>query len=537
MSRTIAQLSELTETARALRAGGDRAGAEAALRRALQLAPDHIPALVQLAQLAAERDAPQETVQWLQRLLALQPDNPAFLGSYGGMLRRLDRAAEALPALERALALQPDHAGWLFERAHVLRKLQRLQDARLAFEAVLARQPLNAAAWTGLAECLLRLQDSAAAMQAIEKALAVAPGNGEAIGTKGLILAHRGERAAALDCYRQAYESLPGEVSARRNYGNALLRAGHAAQAWPLLEHRPDRPESRLPLAQSGLPYWDGKIRPGMRLLLWSEQGIGDEILQAGYIPDLLKAGMDIVLLCAARLAPLFRRSFPGAEVHALRADTALQGFRATHQLSICDLASRLRRDGAAPAQAVPYLQADPARQAMFAARYRGLFTERLGARRVIGLSWRSGNPALGESKSLRLQDMLPILRLPGMAFVNLQYGDTIAEVADLQARHGIALHTDPEVDPLSDIDGQAAQIAALDEIVSVSTAVVHLACALAVPSRVLLPFEHGLLWYWGESGDASLWRPGAKLYRPADAADRLGPIQKLADDLRANPA
>lgn len=532
MSRAIDHPAELIETARALRARGDRAGAEAALRRVLQRVPDHIPALVQLAQLAAERDAPQETVQWLQRLLALQPDNPAFLGSYGGMLRRLDRAAEALPALERALAMQPDHAGWHLDRAYALRKLQRLGDARLAFEAVLARQPLTAGAWTGLAECLLRLQDSDAALQAIGKALAAAPGNGEAIGTKGLILAQRGDRAAALDCYRLAYEILPGEVSARRNYGNALLRAGHAAQAWPLLEHRADRPESRVLLAQSGLPYWDGTILPDMRLLLWSEQGIGDEILQAGYIPELLQAGMDIVVLCAARLEPLFRRAFAGAEVHALRADTPLRGLRATHQLSICDLASRLRRDGAAPAQAVPYLQADPARQAMFAERYR-----ELGAQRVIGLSWRSGNPALGESKSLRLQDMLPILHLPGIVWVNLQYGDTAAEVADLKARHGIALHTDPEVDPLSDIDGQAAQIAALDEIVSVSTAVVHLACALAVPSRVLLPFEHGLLWYWGESGDASLWRPGAKLYRPADAADRLGPIQKLADDLRANPA
>lgn len=518
----------------ALRASGDKSGADAALQSALQLAPDHIPTLAMLAQLAAERERPEQALGWLERLLALQPANPAFLGSYGGMLRRMDRAADALPALERAIAIQPDHPGHRLEQAHALRKLQRLPEARAAFEAVLAGQPDNPNAWTGLAECLLRLNDSDAALQAIAKARALAPRDGQAIGTQGLILAQRGERAAALDCYRQAYEAMPGEVAARRNYGNALLRGGRTAEAWPLLEHRADRPESRLPLAQAGLPYWDGGIAPGLRLLIWAEQGIGDEILQAGYIPELLGAGVDLVLLCSARLEPLFRRAFAGAEVHALRADTSLAAFKATHQLSICDLAARLRRGGPAPMQSVPYLQADPARRDLFAARYRAL-----KARRVIGLSWRSGNPALGDAKSLRLEDLLPILRLPGLAFVNLQYGDSSAEIADLQARHGIALHADAEVDPLRDIDGQAAQIAALDEVVSISTAVVHLACALAVPSRVLLPFEHGLLWYWGENGDASPWRPGAKLYRPRDAddrtKDRAGPIQALAADLQAS--
>ncbi|MBX3454122.1 tetratricopeptide repeat protein [Ferrovibrio sp.] len=516
----------------ALRAQGDRAGAEAALLKALQLAPDHPATMAQLAQLAAERDAPQEALGWLERLLALQPDNPAVLGSYGGMLRRMDRAAEALPVLDRALTLQPDHAGLLLDRAHALRKLQRLAEAKQAFEAALASQPQAVAAWTGLAECLLRQHDAEGAMQAIAKALALAPGDGQAIGTKGLILAHRGDRVAALECYRQAYAAMPNEVSARRNYGNALLRAGHVAEAWPLLEHRPDRPESRAPLARAGLPYWDGADVPGLRLLIWAEQGIGDEILQAGYVPELLAAGIDLVLLCSARLEPLFRRAFKGADIHAVRADTDLRVFGATHQISICDLASRLRRMQAAPAQDVPYLRADPLRSQIFAQRYRSLQAER-----VIGLSWRSGNPALGDSKSLRLVDLLPILRLPGVAFVSLQYGDCADEIAALHAQHGIALHVDADVDPLSDIDGQAAQISALDAVVSISTAVVHLACALAVPSRVLLPFEHGLLWYWGESGDASIWRPGAKLYRPANADDRLSPIQALAADMQAGRA
>ena len=126
---------------------------------------------------------------------------------------------------------------------------------------------------------------------------------------------------------------------------------------------------------------------------------------------------------------------------------------------------------------------------------------------------------------------MLPLFQEPDVAFVSLQYGQAAADTEAFRKETGIDIYRDPEIDPLADIDGQAAQIAALDMVVTVSTASAHIAGALGVPTLILLPEDWGQLWYWGAAGERTPWYPSVRLCRGApdprgnDVVQRALPI------------
>lgn len=179
------------------------------------------------------------------------------------------------------------------------------------------------------------------------------------------------------------------------------------------------------------------------------------------------------------------------------------------------------------------FIQADATAVAAARARLDGP----AGARRRIGVAWRSTNADYGAEKSLRLEDMLPALRRPDVIWVDLQYGDTAAERAALAGRHGITLWRDPAVDPLADLDAAAAQIAGLDLVITASNTAAHVAGALGVPVWLLLPAPgYGLLWYWLLDRDDSPFYPSARCYRQGRAGDWSGPVAAVAAALDAGP-
>jgi hypothetical protein len=130
--------------------------------------------------------------------------------------------------------------------------------------------------------------------------------------------------------------------------------------------------------------------------------------------------------------------------------------------------------------------------------------------------------------KSLRLIDLAPVLKMPGVTFVNLQYGDCTSELAAVKETLGVDIIHDPEVDQLSDMDTYFAQVAAMDHVVSTSNTAVHVAAAQNIPTSIILPFAKGLLWYWFAGRTDSPWYPSAKVYRQG----RGGTTVTWAEDL-----
>ena len=287
---------------------------------------------------------------------------------------------------------------------------------------------------------------------------------------------------------------------AKKSKGMMYLNLGRFAEGWPLYDYR--RGAEAPDIHEQIGPPWNGSaLKEGSTLWVWSEQGLGDQILHAGMVDELRTLSPWTVLEVEPRLVDLFARSFPGMGVVPLNAQSVPHGVDA--QVSIANLGRHLRPDWPSfPKRDRGYLLADPSRTAGLRSRLAD------DQHKVVGLSWRSVSPQFGRHKSAKLVDFLQMLRLPGVRFVDLQYGETAEERDAIKRETGIEIVRLKDVDNTYDIDGLAALVSACDAVVTVSNTTAHLAGALGVPTWVFVPNGFAHLWYWFAGKEQSPWYP-----------------------------
>jgi hypothetical protein len=275
------------------------------------------------------------------------------------------------------------------------------------------------------------------------------------------------------------------------------------------LRSRIDREEDQSAApGYSEAPRWDGRYVAGT-LLVSGGQGLGEQIMSAGMLPDLSAHADRVVVEAEPRLVDLFARSFPGMRVVASGAG---QGTCAADAVApMAGLARRLR----------PSLEAFPRREQGFLVpdktRAAALRQRLADGRLVVGISWQSRNGAKSaRARSARLLDFAAVLQTPNCRFVDLQHGDTRAECAAVARDLGVHVEQLGDVDNRFDIDGLAALMTACDIVVSVSNVTAHLAGALGRPTWVFVPHGQARPWYWFEEGDDSPWYPHLRVRRQA---------------------
>ncbi len=344
------------------------------------------------------------------------------------------------------------------------------------------------------------------------------------------LLLHETERFAEAEAaYRQALNLDPGHDFAQYNFGLFCLTQGRFKEGWEGYERRWKMKGFNALRHQAPQMPWRGEPLSGESMVVWQEQGVGDVILYAGLIPSLLSLEPRLVVECEARLVPLLARSFPRARV-VMRSDQVHPAtLEARWQSPLGSLCRWLRARPEDFAWHGPYLVPDPVRVAELRKRYRGS-----GDKLVIGISWRSSNYKVGVRKSLPLSAWAPLLKCPGVTFVNLQYGDCTDELARLERDYGVSVQQDNTVDAMQDLDGFAAQVAAMDLVISTSNSTAHFAGALGVPAWTLLPRGDALLWYWFHETEQSPWYPGMRLFRQDCPGDWSGPLARIQAALPA---
>ena len=266
---------------------------------------------------------------------------------------------------------------------------------------------------------------------------------------------------------------------------------------------------------RTGIPACTPGPWPG-RVLLWAEQGLGDEILFAGLLRHARRPGVELTLSADKRLHPVFRRAFPNIELidRAPLAQMRLDdGYDA--QAPMGDLAYLLGLDAQAiAADRTPYLLPNPVRRMQLKADHPVLQSPV-----VCGLAWRSANPQWHAHKSVRLQDFHELLATPGMRFVNLQYGPVDEEIDSVRRMLGVEVHRARGLDPFHDLEGLLALIDACDIVVTTSNVTAHLAGALGKRAAVLVPSGMSRLWYWHLADDTSFWYPSLRLFHRGHGA------------------
>jgi hypothetical protein len=273
-------------------------------------------------------------------------------------------------------------------------------------------------------------------------------------------------------------------------------------------------------------PQWEP--RKGYKdLLVWSEQGVGDQILYCSLLRHLKTLVPELTVLVDARLIPLFKRSFSDIQFVPQNArvwdiDSQIpMGSVAKELLGEMSDIARFRAD--------PYLIPDYSR----ASAIRADFNLKPG-QKLVGISWASGAPRIGNHKSAPLTDLLPLFQIPNTRFVSLQYGDHYAEMFELEKTHGIRIEQVLDIDNTQDLDGLAALIAACDAVVTVSNVTGHLAGAVGTKTFLL---DSNKLWYWNScEGNQNLWYPSVTTYPRDNAIAPWTPqIEALTQDVKAH--
>jgi Flp pilus assembly protein TadD len=419
--------------------------------------------------------------------------------------------ADAIRYFDQAAQLAPDNAEIPNNRAGSLKVLGRLEESEHFYRQAIAIDPAFALAHHNFADLLLTMERPAEATARCRAALELDPGLAQTYSTLGLALERQGRYEEAIAAHREVAARSGDRASAE--FGEALVRLllGQFAPGWDKYESRLAAAGVRVLYERLDYPRWRGASLAQRGLFIAREQGLGDEIMFASCFADAIGLAARCFISCDARLQPLFARSFPAATfVSGTEAEVRerLAGEAIDYQIPAGSLPLVFRTGAEQFPRHSGYLRADPARVEHWRARLAGL-----GAGRWIGLSWRGGLPKSGRTRrSLPIAELKPLLEVPGTRFVSLQYGDVSAELAALERNHGIRVEHWPEV--IASPDETAALLGALEQTVSVCTALVHLAGALGRPVSVLVPSVPE--WRYGAAAEGMPWYPSVRLFRQA---------------------
>lgn len=534
---------DIRAQAMAAHRGGQLALAARLLDQILEGTPEDAEILHLRARIDREAGDIGQAVKRLRLATRLRPDIAAYHLDLGGVLLAIGRLEDAIESTAIATQLAPQHlACWLtlgtihhargdkrgaltaFARAvecdpeHpqannnlglLLLEHGDLDGARRSFRQALQSNPRYAMAANSLGAVFDAERDFASAESWFAIAASLDPGYLEPVLNLAASLEKRGAWRETVVELQRALQIAPTNVRTLWNLSLGRLRLGDLESGWSLYDHGLGVADYRGPARPfPGRPY----DKAARRVLLWGEQGVGDQVMYASMLADLAARGVTGVVETDPRLAALFARSFPGFSfVPATNPPDPATAAGFDCALPMASLGRHLRPDLASFPRHAGYLQADRARVAALRARYAGDGTD---ARRVVGISWMSGARRHADAKSIDLMRLAPLLRLPDVTFVSLQYGNDGEQVAAAARALGVDIIDDPQVDQLRDLDGLAAQVAAMDHVVTISNTTAHLAGALGRPTTLLLPHARGLHWYWFTERPDSPWYPSLTLLR-----------------------
>jgi hypothetical protein len=341
------------------------------------------------------------------------------------------------------------------------------------------------------------------------------------------MLCDRGDYAAGEAALERALSLDAEHPSVRFVLAQYRLSAGDFATGWPAYEARYDIPVLS-PRRGYPIPEWQGENLAGRSILVYGEQGLGDEIMFASCFDDLITRAERVVIACDPRVAAIFTRSFSGALVvgeSRLGGEWLNAVGKLDFQIAAGSLPSYFRSERAAFARGRQFLYADPDKAQAWRVRL-----DALGGSRKIGVSWRGGAIAARRAvRSIPPAQLAALLAQVEGEWVSLQYGDCAADLELLGAAAGSRLHH--WQDAIDDYDETAALVASLDAVVSVCTSLVHLAGALGRPCFVATPAA--VEWPFLREGETMPWYPSVSLLRQARAGDWSAVLDAIAAELR----
>jgi tetratricopeptide (TPR) repeat protein len=488
----------------------------ASYERLLAVRPNDVEALNNRGVVLQELKRFEDARTSYEAALAVQLEHAASLKNRGAVLRQLKRFEDALASYEQALALQPDDTEALNERGATLRELKRFEEAISSYNRVLAVEPDNALALRSRGDVFLEQQLPGEALASYDEALASSPADAASLNNRGFVLQRLKKFQEALASFERAIAIDPNLALAYWNEALLRLLLGDFEGGWRKYEWRWSL-DDLAPLKRDFVqPLWLGKDDLARKtILLHAEQGFGDTIQACRYASLVAQRGARVVLEVQPTLKALMSELV--GPVQVLARGEPLPAFDFHCPLMSLPLAFGTLVD-TIPAD-VPYLDAPADRLELWNAR---LPRSRL---LLVGLVWTGkSSHRTNTIRSIPFERLDPILSLPGIQLVSLQKDMPAADAASLRAYSGII---DLGAD-LRDFADTAAVVSQLDLIISVETAMAHLAGAMGKP--VYIPLADSPDWRWLLTREDSPWYPTARLFRQQQPGNWSDVIRRIVD-------
>ncbi len=472
---------------------GDTAAAIDSYKQAIKIKPDYAQAYNNMGNALYEKGDTAAAIDSLKKALNINPNYAEIYSNMGHFLAEIGQPSAAIDSFKQALKIKPDCAEAYNNLGIALLGKGELDAAMDSYKQAIKVKPDYAQAYYNMGNALYEKGDTAAVINILKKALNINPNYAEAYNNLGIALLDKGELDAAMDSFKQALKIKPDYAEAYTNRALAFLKGGDFALGWQDYEWRWKKSKLDSAPLTTDRPAWQPQTAG--RVLLWSEQGVGDMIMFASIIPELYECSEQVIVQTDARLIPLFRRAFPRDIVYCDHTEIIAENRYDSH-IPMGSLPRYFRPDLASFQKAFgAYLKPDAARAARLRQNLLGATGQSL-----CGISWRGGKDATSKARrSIALNQLAQALAAQNVTLVNLQYGAVDDELQALKRDFGISVVDVSEIDKFYDLDGLAALISACDHIVSVDNVTVHLAGALGQATRVLLPFAcAGAGWWTG---------------------------------------
>ncbi len=463
-----------------------------------------------------------EALACYQKAIDLQPDFVNAYHNLGWVLKEVGRPEEALPFFEKTLALQPDHLDAKINQGNTLYALNQVEAARACFKAVLAVQPDHHQALNGLASIYsAEDHDQDAAIRIYHNILSRMPDYDIAYYNLGNAYALAKDFPKAISVHQKAISLNPGYVEAHWNLALNCLKTGDYRQGWQEYEWRLEKPDThpKRPLTK---PLWDGSPLQGKTLLILCEQGMGDMIQFIRYLPLVKARGPGrIILECLPPLVPFFK-GLPDVDQVVAKITREEPSVAYDEYIYMMSLPHRFGTTLETIPPLLRYIQLDEMTFKTWRSRMAVDKTFK------IGFAWGGNreNPSFVD-RSCSFESFQTLFSMPNTTFYALQKGEAAQELLDSPHLPANVVNLEPDLQSFLDT---ACAIIHLDWVITIDTAVGHLAGSLHKPTWTMLPWHND--WRWLTEGQTTQWYPSVKLFRQSKQDDWPGVFQAIQSEL-----
>ena len=513
------------------------------LSQAVKQMPDHPQLHNNLGMAVAGLGKPEEAISHFKKAIVIRPDFAKAHNNLGVTTMKLGRLDEAAEAFGKAVEIQGDFKQAYNNLGLVLKKKGQLEKAVTSYEKALSIDSEYTEALSNLSMAMIDQGKLNEAESNLQKAVNLVPDSAEFWNNLGVLFNRQGRFEQAVTASEKAIAERTDYLEAHNNLGTALMELSQFAEAnaafekaiaidpesaqphhnrslvlllteqfeqgWQEYEWRWSNEGFSTPARPFPQKRWDGSAENVGKLLVWGEQGIGDEVQFSGLIRDIISRDIDVIVECDQRLTPLLQRSFPQITVvdRSDRPFALLKDPSITHQIPMASIPGILGLSPNSMDFQKPFLIPDEKLRDQLRRKYKA--NENI---LLAGISWKSGNSQEGRKRSVDLEHWEPIFNVGQVRFVSLQYGECSKALQTAHNQFGVDIIKDENINPLTDLEGFAAQVAAMDVVISVDNSTVHFAGVMGVNTWIMLPTVPD--WRWGLEAQTTRWYRTMKLFR-----------------------